>query len=716
MPPRFDESAIARIVKRMREDYAPHRAKLRVRRLLLDLVAESFVPGNGTGTNIVPPFDKSRLIIQTIPGDISKAALEYKAIVAANSPKVKVANVLVDRNEATQKKDRTAAEEERVRQVMWDAAGGREKQGIVTYSQCWGRVGWYFTQRRMHAFGMPERIYYEADGLAPEELQALKDSGRVVPEPVERDGRMVYAESGTSYLDRRDRASKQHAVSARSLYTLDTFGPDVVTAAWDSDGVKWAEATLEVPAYEFGPGSEYAKAHHKYTGSTDDIEKYGLYYDAGQKRIVGGITRGGEPDVHQSKTWTYTIFATREEVYCLVSASQESVGTIVAYSEHDFGMCPFVPVPAYRTDSNRPGAQFASPMEKMFSEAPILAQLMTLSTLIAGYDGIPRWGIVRDDGSLAMDSKTGDPVVIASESAPALDPKEAEVIGGKPFLFQIGVDTIMKLVEFYAERFDEGKPNAAAVGGEGVAGSTAWGMRQMIEQTLATLKEPVENHAAAVAMVQRMWGHDLRCAAERGEIDTIYAFPVSKGKGRASQSLISFNPADFTDAFEVVQSADTAQSRIVKQQAGIERLASGTTTLRKVLEEFMEEDDPRQVETEIMAYDLARLALYGDTTKIQPTSVLYDFALALRGRISQKLMEMSPAYSIATAEQMATSAQQQFNASQQALLAPPGGGADMAGATGIVQPGMGMPLEQTGMPGGGQVPGLAPAPMVGAMA
>lgn len=706
MPPRFSEESIHRIVQRLRDDYREHMAMLRVRRLLIERVTESYGAGNGTGTNVPAPFDKSKLIIQTLIGDVPKALQEYKSIIAANAPRVQVANVLVNRSEATARKDKTAGEEERVRQVLWDAAGGREKQGVVTWSQAWGRVGWYFTQRRQDAFGMPERLYY--DGLSPEELAALKESGQATPEPIQKpDGGYAHAESGTAYMARRDKAAKQGAVSARSLYTLDAYGPDVVYPAFDSDGTKYAAAVLEVPAYDCGPGSVYAQAHYDRNPDAAGFDRaqYGLYYDAGNKRIVGGITSGGEENVHSAQTWTYTIFATREETYCLVGNSPDAQGTLVWYSEHDFGECAFVPAPAYRTDSTRPGGQFSSPMEKMFAEAPILNQLMTLSSLIASYNGIPRWVIVQENGQLVRDSRTGDPVVIASETTPGLDPKDASIVGGKPMQLTIDADTIFKWLEFYAERFDEGKPNAAVVGGEGVSGSTAWGMRQMVERGLATLREPVDNHAGAVAKIQRMWGNDLRCAAERGEIDVVYAFPVtSKPQSRAAMSLIAFDPADFTDAFQVTQSSDTADAKIVKQQAGIERLGSGTTTLRQVLADFMDEDDPREAEINILAYDIERYVLYGDTTKIAPNSLLADYIERWRGRISKELMEKSPGAAIQTAEQMAMQAQQAF----QQQIAPPQlmapQQANMTSAVGISQPGLSAPMTPQGQPGGGQVP------------
>lgn len=708
----FDERQIHAIVRRLMDERAAHDARLGVRRLLMEMAAEATSPGNGTGTNVPPPYDKSSMIIRVLIGEVPRAVQQYAAIVSANEPRFVVPPLAVDRSDVTQAVDRHAAEQERLLATLWDNASGRQKQRIVSRSQAWGRVGWYFTLPRDRAWGMPERSYY--DDLPADEAEALKAAGKLTPEPLARkDGTVAYAESGSAYLDRRKRTAQERAINARSLFTLDTYGPDVVYAAYDSDGVKYAAAVLEVPSLDCGPGTDYAKLHARLSGADRlpdyDPTTYGLYLGS-DGQIVGGVTRGGEQA--GAKTWTYTIFATREEVYCLVGRSRQSVGTLVYAAPHDLGDCPFVPVPGFYTDSTRPGGEYSSPMEAVFAKAPIINQIETLLTNVAAWNALGRFVVVLPNGQLQEDPTTGDPVVLTQEKMLGANPGEVEVIGGQPQQLVVNADLLLKLLEFYAAQMKDDLPSAAAVGQEGTSG-TAWGLRQMIEQQLANLQEPVDNHAQAVRKVVSMWIHGLRSAAEAGELETVYAFslPRKRRDKGPQRGLIEFDPANLVDYVKVIQSSSTAQSLIVKQQAGIEVMQAGLANRRMVLEDYFEDDDARATDIEITASELEQFALYGDTSKIQPGSVLYDFAQALRGRISQKLLAMIPAYAIQSARQMATDAQSQFMQTQAQQQAGQG---NVAAAAGIVQPGVNGPLEQPGTPGGGSIPDLAPVPAGGA--
>lgn len=706
----FTPDRISAIVKRMRQGRREHDARLRVRRMFLEMAADAYVEGNGTGTNIPEPFDKSRLTFKVLVGEVAKGAIQYAAMTAANAPTVTVPPVAIDRPDVTQTVDKRAAEQERLLSTLWETAGGRRKQWQVSYSQSWGRVGWYFTLPRDRAWGMPDRAYYE--DLTDDEIEGLKASGRVTPEPIRNaEGVLSYAETGEAYLERRKRSAQQSAISARSLFVLDAYPPDVVYAESDADGVKWAAAVLEVPAYDCGPGSDYAKGAHRLSGTQEDVSQYGLYNDHGM--IRGGVTRGGEPGVHSGTTWTYTIFGTRSEVYCLVSSTPESVGTLVWYAEHDLGDCPFVPVPGYYTDSTRPGGEYSSPMEAVFAKAPLLSQLETLLALVAGYNATARWVIILPDGKVQLlDEQSGEPISVGTAAAIGSQPKQTEIVAGQPFLLTLDADLLFQLVGFYSDLLRLDLPSDAATGNEGASG-TAWALRQMIEQQLTLLQQPVDNHADGVQGIMRRWMHCMREANNRGELETVYAFalPGKKRDRRAVRGLIEFDPAHLIDSIVVNQSSDTAQAKIVKDQVGIEKLAAGTVTMRDYLEYYADEPDARQAEIELVAYDLQRFALYGDSTKLVPGSVLHDFALALRGRISQRLFELAPAYAIATAESMATDALAQFEASQQpAAGAVPGEQGNVAEAAGLRQPGVGMAEEQVGEPGGGQIPPVAPVP------
>lgn len=689
--PRFTEKKIHAIVRRMRDRRQDWDRDMRVRRMLWERYAEAYVDGNGTGTNITAPFHKSSLIIKSLGGDVVQGLQQYTEIVSSNSPRVIVPPVSIDSDTITKRIDTDAAKQERLLMTLWDNAGGRKAQRKVTWSAMWGRVGWYRTAQRDRAFGLPDRTFY--GDMADDELQALKDAGKATPEPIQRrDGAYSYAESGESYMERRKQAARARAISARSLFTLEALPPDVVYAEYDSDGVKYAAIILEIPSMDCGHGSEYARAHHRLSGSEEDPEKYGLYYDRGSKRIVGGVTTGGE-ETGVGETWTLTIFETREETYYLVGSGPDAVGTLVWYAEHDFGDCPVVPAPAYHTDSSRAGYEYSSPMEAVFSLASPLNQAMTFVSNIMAFNAMARWVLVREDGKLVPDPDTGDPMIITSDSAIGLDPNVTEVVAGTPQQLTIDGDFVYKVVEFYTDKMSRALPSQAATGQEGA--STAWGLKQQIAAQFAVLQQPVDNSAEAVKGIFTRWIHALRAAKAKHEIDTVYAFalPSKRRNSREIRGLVEFDPERLVDSIVVRQSSATQQSKVVNQQMGIEALQAGVTTRRKMLEDYFEAEDARADDIEIVGYDLAQFVLYGDVSKVQQDSVLYELALMLRGRIQQRMLKLSPQHAIATAESMAQRAQEQFMATQQTPAAQQAQGGNVAEAAGMREAGMGMGMD-----------------------
>ena len=679
MSERFTAAEISRIVRTMRSARTDHDERLRRRRMLIEMATEAYVESNGTGTNIPPPFTKSSLAIQVMLGDIVKAQQQYTAIFTANTPQITVTPIVPDGGEASGRVDKRMGEQERLLNSLWEMMGGPAAQKKIGASQAWGRVGWYFVMPRDDLAGMPERRYY-AD-LSDAEITQLKRTGGLTPEPIESpDGRSAYAESGDSYVSRRREAGRARA--ADSLFTLMTFPPDVVYAAPDADGVKWAAACLEVPSFEFGPSSSYARSHAARSAPEGiDTRKWGLYFDKSQRRVVGGITAGGEYDVLER--WTYTIFATREEVYCLVSDTPDGVGELVWYSEHLGGRCPIIPAPAFYTDSSRPGGEYSSPMEALFAIAAPFNQAMTLLALATSWNATSRWVLVRPDGELVPDEATGDPKVVAFDNtALGLDPTKIEVVAGAPMQLQLNVDSLFKLAEFYEAKKDTYSPSAAVIGGEGYAGSTAWGMQQAIAQGLADMKQPVDNHAAAVKEIM------LLCIAWlRQREEPIYAIslPGERADARSVSGLIEFDPQHLVTAIAVKQSSSTQQAKIVARAAGQEALQAGTVTLRGFYEQFTDEDDARAAEINIYADRLFQMAAFGSSVGIEQGSIAYDYMLALRGEMSQKMLAL-PAVAIKTATDMALDAQTQ--AAQQTLQQEQAAQGGLP--PGVAEPGLGM--------------------------
>ena len=682
--PRMSEQAIASIVKSLRANRQAHDARLRVRRLLIDMTPESYQAGNGTGTNVPAPYTKSALIIKTMRGVLATAVREYASVFTSNPPRPSVIPLVVDRDTATKRAESTAGKQERLMIAMWDKAGGRKAQDRIGYSQAWGRVGYYFTLPRKDAYGLPDRLYY-AD-LTEQEIDQLRLEGKITPEPIEGPNGRQYAESGESYIERRREHSK--AMAADSLMLLATFPPDIVYPAYDFDGVKYAAAVMEVPAMDFGPGTDYAESAARYRNDPQ-IAKYGMIRDA-EGRIVAGATVGGEHNVNSGDTWYYTVFATRQEVYCLVSSNPDGAGTLVWYAEHNGGRCPIIPAPAFHTDSTRPGSEYSSPMEQLFSEAPGINQLETMLSLAAGYNGVPRWVFVKADGSLVRDA-SGDPVIQSSETTPGLDPSQAAVTEGTPMQLLINADLLVKVLEIYLEQSDKGLPSSALVGGEGYSGSTAWGLRQAIEQANASMQQPVRNHAQAVEEIFQLWGRWIQ------DYDTdlyAYAAPTGKDGQRSVAGLIQFNPKDWVTSIQVSQSSDTAQAKVIKQAAGIEAMQGGVATLRDYFDTYSDVDDGRAAEMNIYADKMFQMAMFGANTGIEPGSVAYDYMLAMRGEMSQRMLKI-PSVALKTATDNALAAQQTAmqQTQQTSMQSQQAAEGNVMAAAGMVQPGNGMSMQ-----------------------
>ena len=136
-------------------------------------------------------------------------------------------------------------------------------------------------------------------------------------------------------------------------------------------------------------------------------------------------------------------------------------------------------------------------------------------------------------------------------------------------------------------------------------------------------------------------------------------------------------------------------SRIVTRdsEAGLELRAAGVINNEKYFSDYQLEADPEQAEIDALAQQLEDLVMTGNTDNVQPGSLLFDLYQAVRGRISMEMLNRSPNFVLAQAEQMAAQAQ----AAAENIATPQVRG-NPAGAAGVVQPGLGMPLQQAGTP------------------
>lgn len=680
----FTDEQVGRLVTELQEEYAPHMARLRVRRLLLEMASESYVESNGTGTNVPEPFDRSKLIIRTIIGEPSKELQRYAARVSSNAPTCNVIPPVIGKEEVTKTADKHAAEQERLLMAMLDAAGGKKLQRQISWSQCWGRVGWYLTMPRDAEWGLPDRIYY--DDISEDELEAMRNAGMVTPEPIEdpKDGTFKHAESAGSWIERRQRVKHEKAVAGASLNTLEALPPDVVYPRWDRDGLKYVAVIEEVPSSTFAPGSELALSAGKLDDvSSEDMQRYTLIIGKDGK-VEGGVTKGGEPGSTKGTAWKLVRFFTRNEVYYFAAASTGQMlnGKVVWHQEHGDGIVPVIPSPFAETDSMRPGAEFTSPLEAVFAYTPAVNQLMTLLSNVGAFNGIPRWVIESKDGQLIPDAETGEPRVLNQESAVGLDPKDAEVVGGTIKQLKIeDPDILLSLLQFYMERLDMVKIPDVATGAAGTSGP-AWNVRQQIAQTQIDLQPAVDNHASAVEQVFKIW---IRRMRKLGEPVLMFAAPGKRGSMRSMRGLIEFDPENLVESIQVTQDSNTPSDRIVLQQHGIELLAAGRIDDRQYFETYALEADPEEAETRIYVQSIKKFVLVGDTSQVAPGSVLHNVALAVQGRVTQQLLQQSPNFALASAEQMAAEAQQQALMETQAMT----GQGSPASATGLSQPGIG---------------------------
>ena len=678
--PIFDSASIGSLFREIKREYDPWMARLRIRRLLMELSFDKDLVG--TGLVIPPPFDKSKLVLPTMIGDGLREVQRWQARIAANQPVVNVYPLSLS-SDVPQRVQAKAGEQERLHAAQWEAHGGQSSQMKVAFSQAWGRCGYYLTLPRDITWGLPQRTMYEE--LSNEDVEALKRNGKIVPEP--EDGKWL--ESGSSWLDRRKQASYNRAVSGDSLFHLEAVSPDRVMVRRDRAGIKWAFIVEQVPSSNYGAGSEIARSAAKLDGLEGaDLDKYGLYQDKAGK-IVGGVTKGAEWS--EGGYWTQIMFLTRDEVYFLVASGNDAQGgKLVYHARHEDGCVPLVEVPFNQTDSDIPGHEATSPLDIVFSQLPLMNQLETLLSNVTAYNTIPRWYIALPDGTMQEDPEDPTrPWLITGDPVPGLDPKDFPAIRGEIKQLQIeGFGELVPLLQFYFERLDSQKLTAANAGAAGTAGP-AWTMRQVIAQGQIDLQPAVDANARAVKQIHQIWVKRMR------KLDVpVYCFsvPGHRSSGENTRGIIEFDPKDLVEAISVRQDSHTASDRVVLLQAGVELHQGGYIDDETFFEEYALKEDVDDAVLRKYVSMVSQAVLTGDNTRLLPGSVLFNVYQRVLGRTEMELLEQSPNAALVKAEEMAMSAQQQMQPS------------NPAAAMGIREAGMGMSLTQPGSPDMGAAP------------
>ena len=690
--PLFDETQIGSILKDLWRERDRHLTRLRVRRALMEMSTDTLnLPQ--TGTNVPESYRKSELIIRHQSGDVNRGVQNYASRIAANEPQVSVIPVSLGNKDVGKRVEEHAAEQERLLMSQWDAVGGRSAQDQVTWSQAWGRVGWYLTLPRDASWGLPDREFFTE--LDDDEIETMKRSGSILPD-MDEDGRHV--ESASTWLERRRKAGKSNAVSddARALFTLRAVAPDMVLPRYDNSGsgkrsLKYAFMIEELPHSDFQPGSELARAAATFEGFEDQeqIDKYGLVIREG--KIEGGVTLGGEPHSQQQRDpWVLATFLTRTEVYMYVTNTRGTInGKIVYHDEHGGGKVPLIPVPGKVTDSLRPGGEYTSMMEQVFAAIPIINQLSTVLSNTAVWNSFARWYVVDPDTPRDED---GEPMVLTtSDDVPGMDPGQVSIARGEIKQLKIDADLMLGLLQFYTERLDQQMPASVTEGTAG-ASAAAWQVRQLLEASGELVTEAVDNHADAVKEVMLLWIRWMRMLDE-----PVYSFAApGRRSGTSTRGLIEFDPKDLTDTITINQNPQSAQQRIVLDQVGVEKLSGGLIDDRQYYEEFALESDPEEALLRADVQKLRQAVMFGDVTHAPPGSMMDVLVQMAKGEITMQMLERSPAFAVATVTQMEEEA---FMASQQQLPSPDQ--TNVAQAAGQVQPGLGMSTTQPGTPGGG---------------
>jgi hypothetical protein len=688
MPEQLDDQQVGVMLRSLWEERAPFLARLRTRRLLLQLASET-VHDETTGTWLPPEWKDSHLVIRVLGGDPFDVLRNYVSRIAANEPMVAV-EPIGQRGTVGKRVDEHAGEQERMLGAMWQALGGRQAQFQVTWSQAWGRCGWYLTLPRDAAWGLPDRQYY--DDLLEDEIEELQRTGKIT---ADADGR--YMESAESWLERRKHSAQERAFQpGASLATLRAYPPDMVLPRYEDDGtarkaIKYAFTVEEIPGSDLKAGAEYARAAAKRAGiDGPDIDRYGLWLDQ-EGKIQGGVTLGGEPDSQRHRDrYTLAKLITPTEVYYYVTETPGGGGgRIIWHDEHNAGRTPLIPVPGMYTDSMAPGAEFSSMMESVFAAMPLLNQLETLVSNVATWNGLGRYYIVMPDGSPVQDAD-GNRLYLTTTDVVGNDPGSMFIAEGEiKQLTNDSLSSLLPVLQLYLERLDRGKP-APVTEGQSGADAAAWQVRLLLEASSDELRQAVNNHAEAVRDVMLCW---IRWGRMLDEPLYAFAAPGNRRDERSVRGLVEIDPANLVESIRVHQSSQGSQQRIALQAAGAEQLQLGLIDRFQYYDEYALEQDPLAAVKRADVQQASDLVLWGNTDNVQPGSVVGDLVEAVRGRAHFTLLRESPNYALATAQGMAERAAAAVAAPQ----APPMDG-NLAEATGVREPGLGMGQQQPGSP------------------
>ena len=670
---------LTKMIRSREQQYQAHNEALKVRRGLMDFNLSSQIDETRLGTKLPVPFQASPLRMKIITGNATQAVNTLSAAIATNFPRPKVYPVSIHHERVGKRVKKQGAEQERLLLYLADELQAKVKQHQVERSATWGGVGYYFTLPRPAAVGLPPRTYY--DNYSEAEREDAKRQGIEMEEVYEGES-VRYAEPAASWLERCKESAKENWARAAEMFMLEAYPPDMVWPTFALEGsMLRAHITMEIPADDLKPGSEFAKAAGRYAKKMKEYDgdegAYGLWLDG--KDVKGGLPSGQEPGTGTTgKSWNLTIWADREEVYYLCGPQgSEGGGKIVWHDTHNGGICPIIPVPFIRTDSRQPGSEFATATDPVFRLHAIVNALWNQAVAGAGWNASPRYA--ETNVARSGDPETGEQT---QAGVPGANPANSDVYEGDLMQITVKLEDVIALLDRAIAEMDKLMPSALLTGDAIGGGDTAWALQIQVGQIQQLYKQPVDNHADAWKAIWTLWVRWMK------QLNLpVVAFPSSK----QGEGLIEVDPEALTEAFTVVQDSADAQMQTIRQQMGIERWETGLIEDEQLFEDFFSSDDPNGDVLKARLQKLKNLILFGDTSKIQPGSALYKVAERVQGRLEQQAQQTSPNAAVAAAEQALVEAQQmaqqqaaqQQNAMIEASQPMATGGGSMPGAPGL---------------------------------
>ena len=701
---------VVALVDRSLRAQADVQEMMRGRRLLVSR-SQGAQDANLTGTRIVSPFDKTSLALRTMIAEPAMGVQYYKSRITANRPEVKVIPYTA-RADVSVTISRRAAEQERVDAELLDAAGLKEVQEQCGYGMTLGGVAYLLVLPREEDWGLPERLYYT--DLTDGEVERLKREGQITPRrTMAPSGKWGYAERADRWKERRKRKASERALSGSgaSIFSMRAFPRDMCVGEDDGEssrlGMKWWAAIEEVPADSVAPGTDLARAAARRNGAqADDLDLYGfMRNDKGE--IVGGISRGVPLNSGWSRPDLFTLirYFDREEQVIMIAPQGGVQGAFEIWrGKHGCTVMgapanPAIAVPFFRADVSTPRQAFGTPMDQVYAYAPIANQALTLRSNAMAFNLIPRWVTKAPKGRTGEDqmfrAEDGEPKLLDTAETPGLNPDQIAVYPDDVTQLLIRTEDSDKFLAMVFGQIHNAMPGQSAQGAG--AETTAWGTQIAVQQSQATLQEPVVNWAGAIrGVVWRMHGWLRRMDVP------VQFYSAPRERHSDSKGLIEFDPRDITDSILVTQDIDTPGERTARIQIGTELWMSGAITDEVYAEDYLREQDPRQwvIDRYVqIAVDYAMLGKMPAMSQPQmwPESLIVQIANGIRGDVHYQLLDSSPNYALANARTQATQLNQQMG------MMPPteGMGGAISEAGGVRQPGMGMAATLQGQMGAG---------------